>query len=154
MKIHRLLFLSLFAGILSSSAFSQSFSQNIIGEWKGSYSFDKGDFYVPQGKTQISIIIDSGNIAHSYTYFKTEFKRDTVIEKELKFEMLGKNRYKFSEIGDTLMQIDELQTFLLTWKPEAPSVLSGKWVSGLDWSHGPVRLVRQPRRKAVFKPRS
>src|ERR1051325_7310535 len=94
--------------------FFQSSAQELTGEWKGYYTFNKGDFIVPEGKIFISIIIDSANNVHSYTKYKNEFKRDTTVIRRMTFEKIGKNIIKLVELSDSLSSNDEiLQTMIL-----------------------------------------
>lgn len=131
--------------------FLQTSAQGVEGEWKGYYTFDKGEFFVPNGKTLISIVIDSAGKVNSYTKSKNEFQKDTVVVRRMTFEKIGLNTIKLVELADdSLTYIDEsMQTMILTLKRQNPPILSGKWEShiGVATYKGSVVLVRRARAK-------
>lgn len=130
--------------------FFQSSAQELTGEWKGYYAFDKGDFLVPEGRTLISIFIDSANKVHSYTKYKNEFKRDTTVIRKMTFEKIGVNTIKLVELSDSLNNKDEsLQTMILNLKRQKPPLLTGKWEShyGAATYKGAIHLIKQVKTK-------
>jgi hypothetical protein len=125
-------------------------SQKLTGEWKGYYTYNKGDFLVPEGKTIISIIIDSAINVRSYTKYKNDFNRDTLVSKKMSMEKIGINKFKLAELGDSSTKNDvALQTMILNFKQQKPPILSGKWEACM-WEGtyaGNIILVRQERKK-------
>lgn len=132
--------------------FFQLPAQELTGEWKGFYTFDKGDFFVPNGKILISIIIDSSNRVHSYTKYKNEFKRDTTVIRRMTFEKMRLNTIKLIELGDSLHnnfnKDESLQTMILNLKRQKPLTLTGKWEShfGVGKYTGSINLTKQAKR--------
>lgn len=136
----------LFLFIAFSLIFLSSSAQELTGEWKGYYTFNKGDFQVPEGKISISIFIDSANKVHSYTKYKNEFKRDTTVIRKMTFEKIGLNTIKLVELSDSPSSSDEiLQTMILNLKKQKPLMLIGKWEShyGVAIYKGSINLIKQ-----------
>lgn len=126
--------------------FFQSSAQELAGEWKGYYTYDKGDFLVPEGKTLISIFIDSTNKVHSYTKYKNEFKRDTVVIRRMSFDKIGLYSIKLVELSDSIPNNNEsLQTMVLNLKLQNPPMLTGKWNThfGVAQYKGSIKLTKQ-----------
>jgi hypothetical protein len=126
--------------------FFQSSAQVWAGEWKGYYTFGKGDFLVPEGKISISIFIDSSNKVHSDTKYKNEYKRDTTVSRRMSFEKIGLNTIKLVELSESASNKDEsLQTMILNLTRQKPPVLAGKWEShfGVATYKGAINLIKQ-----------
>lgn len=139
----RLLFTSLlFLAIFQLNA------QIFAGEWKGYYTYDKGDFFVPSENTMISIIIDSTNKAKSYTTFKIKSRKDTIIVRTMSFEKVNNNSIKLVELKDSLSNDSNegLQTMFLTLKREKALTLVGRWETpSYPGYKGEVILSKKPK---------
>lgn len=104
-------------------------AQIFAGEWKGYYTHDKGDFFVPSENPIIYIIIDSSNKAKSYTTFKIKSREDTIIVRMMSFEKTDNNSIKLVELKDSLPNgsNEGLQTMFLTLKRQKSLTLVGRW---------------------------
>lgn len=121
-------------------------AQHFTGEWKGYYTYDKKDFQVPEGKILITISIDSTGLVNSYTTFKNQLKKDTVINRKMSFEKINTDLIRLAELPDSLGLGDDLKTMVLACKQEKPLILSGKWErdTGINIFTGSIYLAKQP----------
>lgn len=143
----------LFLFILVLFSFNRLPAQQFAGEWSGYFQYEYGDFFVPKDKkTFITIKIDSSNNVHSYTKFKNESGRDTVVICRMFFEQQGKNIIKLKEVDESSPGKDEgLQTMTLTLKQQKPPLLSGKWEThfGVAKYTGTIKLTKQEKNNRI-----
>ena len=111
--------------------FSQTlFSQNLIGIWRGYYSYDR-----PNSDIAIALHIemnpDSTLNIHSYTLFKNLDGADTTIKTKAKVLRVKKNILDIEEVDSTLLFQNVLQRMYLKYEQRGEfEYLEGIWKSG------------------------
>ena len=121
-------------------------AQDYVGEWKGYFTYNKGDFYVPNDKVSISLVIYNSNSGNSYTKSKDQYGLDTTYTQKIKVEQIGKDSLKISEVNEVnVNDTESMQIMYLRIIRKSTFKMTGRWEStyGVAKFSGEMNLTKQ-----------
>jgi hypothetical protein len=117
-----------------------SFSQNLVGTWRGYYAYNYANSDVAIA-LQIGLNTDSSLNIHSYTLFKEYYEKDSIMLCKVKVLKHKENILELEEIDSLSPNRAGLQIMYLAYKKKGDfEYLQGTWKSGTGGPDGKGRI--------------